>query len=135
MALVNSPPSDLWWKDFSKLKISNLVSSASLSSLLLIFPLSDRRVEDFWSISCECETDDPDERNGKLITRFRSGWTHSHLTDSDLLTLLSWDRGRLYDQLACFIFYELCVEGQIATVTDCKSRLVTLPSCAGKIKP
>jgi DNA topoisomerase III len=63
--------------------------------------------EDFWSISCELETTDPDERSGFLLTKF------------------SWARGRLYDKLSCILLYEICVEGAVATVIDCHSRPAT----------
>ena len=60
---------------------------------------------DFWSISCEYEALDPDERNGKLFCSF------------------NWDRTRLFDRLACTILFESCVAGDgIASVTRCHSR-------------
>ena len=48
--------------------------------------------EDFWTISCELETPDPDERSGVLRTSFQ------------------WERHRLYDRLACLLLFDMCVE-------------------------
>jgi DNA topoisomerase-3 len=48
--------------------------------------------EDFWTISCDLETPDMDERGGVLRTSFH------------------WDRSRLYDRLACLILFEMCVD-------------------------
>ena len=63
---------------------------------------------DFWSISCEYEAADPDERNGKLYCSF------------------NWDRTRLFDRLACTILFESCVKGEgMATVTRCHARPTT----------
>lgn len=60
---------------------------------------------DFWTISCEYEAADADERNGKLYCPF------------------NWDRTRLFDRLACTILFESCVQGDgIATVTSCQAR-------------
>lgn len=60
---------------------------------------------DFWTISCDYEAADSDERNGKLYCPF------------------NWDRTRLFDRLACTILFESCVQGDgIATVTSCQAR-------------
>lgn len=60
---------------------------------------------DFWSISCEYEALDADERNGKLFCPF------------------NWDRTRLFDKLACTLLFESCVLGDgMATVTSCQAR-------------
>lgn len=48
--------------------------------------------EQFWSISCELETPDPDERSGVLRTSFQ------------------WERHRLFDRLACLLLFEMCVD-------------------------
>jgi hypothetical protein len=48
--------------------------------------------EEFWSLSCELETPDRDERGGVLRTNFH------------------WERHRLYDRLACLLLFEMCVE-------------------------
>lgn len=60
--------------------------------------------EDFWSISCEVESSDPDEASGKLKTTFR------------------WKRGNLYDRLSCVMLYQLSVEAGAAKVIECSAR-------------
>lgn len=51
--------------------------------------------EDFWSIQCDYEVNDPDEKSGKLLTNF------------------SWDRGRLFDRFSCTVLYEACFESPV----------------------
>jgi len=63
--------------------------------------------EDFWSISCELETPDSDERSGLLRTSFQ------------------WERGRLYDRLACLVLFEMCVDVGTAVVTESQARPTT----------
>lgn len=63
--------------------------------------------ESFWSIACEVEWPDIDEKNGKLNCSF------------------SWDRGRLFDRFACIVLYEMCIDGQLAKVTKCEPRPTT----------
>ena len=63
---------------------------------------------DFWSITCEYESVDLDERNGKLFCSFH------------------WDRTRLFDRLACLILFESCVNSDgMAHVTRCHARPTT----------
>lgn len=50
--------------------------------------------EDFWSISCDLECSDEDEKSGVLRTHFH------------------WERHRLFDRLACFILFEMCVDAR-----------------------
>lgn len=60
---------------------------------------------DFWSISCEYEATDVDQRNGKLNCSF------------------SWDRVRLFDQLPCTVLFENCIHSDgMASVTRCHAR-------------
>lgn len=60
--------------------------------------------EDFWSISCEVESSDPDEASGVLTSSFR------------------WKRGNVFDRLSCILLYELSVEAGSARVIECSAR-------------
>ncbi|KAJ1407144.1 putative DNA topoisomerase III alpha [Ochromonadaceae sp. CCMP2298] len=62
------------------------------------------RPEDFWYITLDLDFVDPDKPSSSLNCSFH------------------WDRGRLYDQLSCFLLYEMCIEEAIATVTHCHQR-------------
>ena len=76
------------------------------------------RSEKFWSISCEHESFDPDERDGKLICHF------------------SWDRRRLFDRFACIVLFDMCLEnGGEATVTRCDSKPAVHQRPAPKLRP
>ena len=48
--------------------------------------------EEYWTITCEFETPDKDERTGMLKTVFY------------------WERNRIFDRLACLLLYEMCIE-------------------------
>ena len=59
------------------LKIQRFKPGNTRLQLLAFFEVYEI-TEDFWSISCELETNDPDERSGVLVTRFRY-WLFSTL--------------------------------------------------------
>ena len=58
--------------------------------------------EAYWTLSCECEVADIDEKSGKLTCNF------------------SWNRGSVFDRVVVVTLYETCIEegaDGIATVT------------------
>jgi DNA topoisomerase-3 len=58
----------------------------------------------FWYLSCDAEFEHPDDPSKRLSLSF------------------TWDRSRLYDQHACFILFDICMEGTEATVVKCQER-------------
>lgn len=58
----------------------------------------------FWYLTCEAQFEHPDDPSKSLSLSF------------------SWDRGRLYDRFACFLLYDICMEGKEAIVRKCQER-------------
>lgn len=58
----------------------------------------------FWYLSLDGEFEHPDDPTKRMTVSF------------------SWDRSRLYDRLACFILYDICLEAEEAVVTRCQER-------------
>lgn len=63
------------------------------------------RPENFWYITLELETNDPES-----------------VIPKQMCTTFTWDRVRIYDQVICILIYEKCVMNCVAQVMSCTAR-------------